>query len=293
MRTSELRRSGLTQRSPGRFAAHGIVHLCAILLLGAVALRLDGVWAIAPFVLASYTLMYLFAPFHECTHRNAFNSVSLNRLTAWGIGLAICRPAECYREFHLAHHRHTNDPAADPELAGGPITHRPQLLWAMTGIPLAAGVVSATVCAAIGRPPPYVREGSRQRVVFEARIMLSAYAVIAVVSATSTTLRPLALAWILAVVVGLPLLQFALLAEHTTCPFTASPVADSRTTLIGGVARFVNWNASYHSAHHAHPTVPYFRLPALHDALGSSVTEVADSYPAAYRTISRRLGAGA
>ncbi|MEM9041787.1 MAG: fatty acid desaturase, partial [Actinomycetota bacterium] len=48
--------------------------------------------------------------------------------------------------------------------------------------------------------------------------------------------------------------------------------ANSRTVLMNPVFRFLYLNMNYHVEHHIFPTVPYYRLPALH-------AEVADSLP--------------
>ena len=39
---------------------------------------------------------------------------------------------------------------------------------------------------------------------------------------------------------------------------------NSRTTTTNAIVRWLAWNMPYHAEHHAYPTVPFYRLPALH-----------------------------
>lgn len=61
---------------------------------------------------------------HECIHRTAFATRCLNDAAAWACGALLMLPPEYFRLFHFAHHRFTQDPARDPELA----TPRPATL---------------------------------------------------------------------------------------------------------------------------------------------------------------------
>lgn len=40
---------------------------------------------------------------------------------------------------------------------------------------------------------------------------------------------------------------------------------NTRTTLTTRVVRFLAWNMPYHAEHHAMPSVPFHKLPVLHD----------------------------
>jgi fatty acid desaturase len=50
------------------------------------------------------------------------------------------------------------------------------------------------------------------------------------------------------------------------------PLTATRTTVDGPIARFVfsPWNVSYHIEHHLFPSIPVFRLRAVHEALAGS-----------------------
>ena len=62
--------------------------------------------------------MFLFTLEHECSHQTPFKSTWLNELSGHICAILILQPFLWFRVFRMAHHRHTNDPAKDPELAG-------------------------------------------------------------------------------------------------------------------------------------------------------------------------------
>ena len=69
------------------------------------------------FILAQGLLLIsLFAPLHECSHSTAFKSNLLNQLATFFCGMVHLMPSIWFREFHMQHHRHTQDTEKDPEL---------------------------------------------------------------------------------------------------------------------------------------------------------------------------------
>lgn len=51
------------------------------------------------------------------------------------------------------------------------------------------------------------------------------------------------------------------------------------------VLRFLYWNMNYHLEHHLYPTVPYHRLPDLHDMITDDLPSIYSSTIAAWREI--------
>ncbi len=103
------------RRGAVRLAVHG----------GCVAATGTLVWLALPVVVADgavamvlhgLTLVTMFAPMHECTHRTAFASPMANDTVGWLTGLVGFYNATFYRYYHAWHHRYTQDPARDPEL---------------------------------------------------------------------------------------------------------------------------------------------------------------------------------
>ena len=69
------------------------------------------------FILAqSLLLISLFAPLHECSHSTAFKSKLFNQIVMFFCGMVHLMPSIWFREFHMQHHRHTQDTEKDPEL---------------------------------------------------------------------------------------------------------------------------------------------------------------------------------
>ena len=108
----------LSQRSDGRGLAQLAGHLAMLGATGALVAWTQGRWWLAPaLVVHGVVLIFLFSPLHECIHRTAFRSRALNDGLAWICGAVILLPPDYFRAFHFAHHRHTQDPERDPELA--------------------------------------------------------------------------------------------------------------------------------------------------------------------------------
>src|SRR5918996_560551 len=163
-------RRGLTQ-----LAGHSGALLASGLL---VAQAWGSLWLTPAMLLHGILLTFLFAPLHETIHRTAFRSRRLNDATAWLCGLPLALPPEYFRAFHFAHHRHTQDPARDPELA----VPKPDSVWAyirhVSGLPYWRSRLATLVRHASGRvDEPFIATRLRPRIVREARLYLAIYAV--------------------------------------------------------------------------------------------------------------------
>jgi fatty acid desaturase len=124
----------------------------------------------------------------------------------------------------------------------------------------------------------------------EARLYLAAYALLAIGTVATQSALPLLL-WIGPVVLGQPVLRYALLAEHTGCPFNNDAYTNTRTTLAGPLVRLVYWNMNYYAAHHIAPSVPFHALPALHEEVKRSLCQIDASHGIAHKGIRAGLAA--
>jgi fatty acid desaturase len=272
-------RADLVQVSdrPGLLQAGG--HLGLIALLGGlIAAGVPGWWLL---VLPQGVLIaFLFTALHEATHRTPFATRALSDGLAAVAGFLLLIPPEWFRAFHFAHHRFTQDPARDPELAVPKPATRGALLWHCTGLPVWWGSVRVLVRNASGGavedfvPPRLVR-----RVRAEARVMLGLYAALAAGSVAAGS-AVLVWVWILPVLLGQPFLRVYLLAEHGGCAFVPDMFANSRTTFASRLVRWLAWNMPYHAEHHAFPAVPFHRLPDLHRLARPHLKVTAAGYPA-------------
>lgn len=294
-------RAALAALGPGRIAAlsetsdsAGLIrlagHLCLLTLTGAAVLTADG-WARLPLqALHGTVLVFLFSAAHECIHRTAFRSHWLNDRVAWAAGLPILLPPASFRFFHFAHHRHTQDPAGDPELAIPKPRTRGEYLWRLTGWHFWTGQARALVSAAFGGAlPGYVPPRGAAKVRTEARRYLAVYAAVALVSVATGSTLALTL-WVVPALLGQPVLRAYLLAEHTACPMVPDMLANSRTTFTHRAIRWLAWEMPWHTAHHAAPTVPFHRLATLTAEIEAALKSTADGYVDAHRQILRAIG---
>ena len=283
---AELKR--LSARSDAKGAAQLASHLCALGLSGTLVWSALGTWWLLPaWIGHGLLLIFLFAPLHECVHRTAFRGRWLNDGVAFVCGALLLLPAGYFRSFHFAHHRFTQDPARDPELAVPKPASWRAYLWIVSGLPYWLERIPTLCRHSTGRvEEPFVTGYKRAAVTREAGLHLSAYGVVALVSIG--TASPAALIyWVVPALLGQPFLRMFLLAEHTGCPLVPDMLKNARTTLSNPLARWLAWNMPYHSAHHAYPALPFHALPAAHAHLKARVAVIAPGYAAVQREIVR------
>ena len=258
-----------------RLAGHG----SALAATASLVLMASGSWLTVPaMAIHGAVLMFLFAPLHECVHRTAFRSRGLNEAVAWVCGLILILPPEYFRRFHFAHHRYTQDPTRDPELARGKPATRVGYLWVLSGLPYWLFQVRLLLAHGLAHvDAPYLAGAAGQRVTREARLALAIYVAIALVSIGAGSPAVLLL-WVGPALLGQPWLRAFLAAEHTLCPAVADMAANSRTTLSNALVRYFAWNMNYHCEHHLAPAIPFHRLAHAHAMLGPLVRTAASGY---------------
>ncbi len=275
---SPARRTALQTRSDAKGLRHLALYLGALLACVLwVGLRLP-LW---PIVLLPLGILwvFLFTLSHECTHDTPFATRWINRAVGHACALPLLLPFTWFRAFHMAHHKFTNDPERDPELADGP---RPDIwpayLRYLSGLSYWQSAAATLVHNATGpRAAPYIPLRKQAAIRREARLLLLAYLLIAL----SLQVSPLVFwLWILPSLIGQPFLRAYLLAEHGRCPPVANMLENSRTTFTNRLVRFLAWNMPYHAEHHAFPNVPFHHLPALHEDLRPHLQSTSDGYAA-------------
>ena len=215
-------------------------------------------------VIQGIAIIFLFTLLHETIHRTAFRTRWLNTLVARVCGFLIVVPAQWFRHLHFAHHRHTQDPKRDPELASSKPDSVVAYVIHVSGIPVWWSQLRTLVRNALqGCTAEYVPESARCQVQREARVSLTLYVLL---TGLSLVLQSAALLyiWVVPVLLGQPFLRLYLLAEHGRCRFVANMFENTRTTFTNGLVRRLAWNMPFHTEHHTYPAVPFHRLPALH-----------------------------
>lgn len=280
----------LMVRSDGPGLVRAAWHLGALAVTGTLLWTLRAtVWVVPLIVAHGYALAFLFCAFHETAHRTAFRTRWLNAALGTLAGFLTFWPYRNYRVFHWEHHRHTQDPARDPELYFAKPSTLPAYLFVLTGLPNLRRRLADVVTLGLGRADkPWMAASERRPLIVEARAYLAVYAV--VVAASVWVGSPAALLlWIVPYLVGQAFLRPYLLAEHTGCPTTRDCLTNTRTTLTLSPVRLFAWNMPYHAEHHAYPAVPFHALPRLHEQVRSRIEHVEPGYVAATATVNRHL----
>jgi fatty acid desaturase len=270
-------RERMVERSDGPGLVHLAGHLGLILGVGAlIAGGVPGWWALLP--VQGVLIIFLFTLEHEATHRTPFRTVWLNDWVGRLCGLLLVLPFEWFRAFHMAHHRWTNLPGKDPELAGPKPETRAAWVWHVSGLPYWMSEARLMAALIRGRVVDgFVAEGAKARIVAEARGMAAVYG-LAGVSLVWTDV--VLWVWLVPVLLGQPFLRLYLLAEHGDCPEVANMFENTRTTFTTKVMRWLAWNMPYHVEHHVWPMVPFHRLPEVHGLMRDELKVTAEGYGA-------------
>jgi fatty acid desaturase len=299
MDVPEIAAAGLDRdtlrRLSRRSNARGFVQLTAHGLL--LCVTGVGVWAshgspwfLPAIVLYGAVLSFLFCALHETVHRTAFASRPVNDAVAWACGAVLLLPCEYFRLFHFEHHRFTQDPARDPELALAAPTTLRSYLWRMSGLPNWTKRLTVTLGHAVtGRvTETFVPDAKRKLVVREARVLWSVYLAILALSLLLRTADAL-IYWILPAVAAQPFLRLYLLSEHTGCPFVDDMYANTRTTYTNAAVRLLAWQMPYHVEHHAFPSIPFHALGRVNALIRDRIEVSAPGYLALHLEWIRRL----
>ena len=283
----EYQKRALTARSDSAGILHLVGHVGAIAVVSSLVLIRVPLWPLL-LPVQGILLVFLFTLEHEATHKTPFRSEWLNEWVGRLCGLVLFLPFEWFRYFHLAHHRFTNIPGKDPELAEA----KPETPWDwvrhVSGLGYWRSMIRQIVVNATGRADaPYLPQKALPRIRREARVMLLAYAALAV---TLTWTSAIIWLWLLPLLLGQPFLRLYLLAEHGRCPQVADMFQNSRTTFTTAIVRFLAWNMPYHAEHHAYPSVPFHKLPDLHRLTAPHLGVTEQGYARFTRGYVRELG---
>jgi fatty acid desaturase len=278
------------QRSDLQGAARFAIHLACIAATGVLVwLALPSWFLLVPaMLLHGLTLVAMFAPMHECTHRTGFALPAANTAVGWIAGLLSFYNSTFYRYFHAWHHRYTQDPARDPELMFPRAADRGKYLQEISTIGFWHRRITDYVQLALGMAHlPFLPDSARGTVAISVSVQLAIYlaGLIAVVMGFTAPLYFFFLPSLLA----MPFMRAYLITEHTLCSRDQNFLSNTRTTLTIFPVRLLMWNMPFHAEHHLFPSVPFYRLPALHGKIGDRFTHVAPGYVATNREIFRSV----
>jgi fatty acid desaturase len=242
-------------------------HLGALTLTGAALLRAWGsLWAVPLFMAHGILINFLYAGQHELSHWTVFRTKGLNEFFGRLFGFVLIYPRDFDQVQHFAHHRFTQDWQRDGELARKPYTLTSYVWW-MLGISYWYTRVRRVVRFSCGIvTEPYLPTGRKPGLIREARWHLAGYALIAAVSVIARSTLALEL-WLLPMLLMKPVHQLQNTMEHLGLPHVDSITENTRSTRTNALMRWLAWNMQYHTAHHAFPGVPCYRLRRLHEAI--------------------------
>ena len=95
--------------------------------------------------------------------------------------------------------------------------------------------------------------------------------------------------WLLPRIVGEPFMRIVRMSEHVGCVRVPNMLQNTRTVFTNAPLRLLAWNMAYHTAHHAMPQAPFFRLAALDAVLREHIVETRDGYVDFVRTHHERM----
>jgi fatty acid desaturase len=264
---------------------HLAAHAGLLVMTGVAVMATEGAAWLAASIAHGVVLSFLFTPLHETIHGTAFRTPRLNAIVAEVFGFLLLLPPRYFRFFHFAHHRHTQDRSRDPELSTPRPANPRQYAWYLTGLPYWRAQIAAVVRNAVGAThPSFIPASAATKVNTEARLHLLGYGLV-VGTSIGFGRGEIIWLWVIPALLGQPFLRAYLLAEHAACPLVADMLANTRTTFANRFIRFLAWNMPHHTAHHALPTVPFYRLPKLTVLLGQHLRSKADGYLDAHRQI--------
>jgi fatty acid desaturase len=200
-----------------------------------------------------------FTPLHEAAHRSLARAGWVNAVAGRLAAVPLMGPFVAVRYLHLEHHRHTNDPDADPDhwSGRGPAWLRP-LRWLTQDLHYYA--MYAT------RPRP-----RRER--FEAYATLALFAGIIGVLVALGHGEAVLFGWVLPARIAIGVLAWAFdYLPHRPHAVTAREDRMHATRpgdprgVIGRLAFAATLGQSVHLVHHLYPGVPFYRYRRVWEA---------------------------
>jgi len=265
------------------------IWLGCTLALGALVIVTWGTWWAVPSTFA-YGIFYgsgADSRWHETGHGTVFKSRWLNDLFYQLTSFMSMRNPYVWRWSHTRHHTETVVVGRDPEIA---FQRPPSILeWILNllYIPAILNELQKMVRISTGNlttaEKSFVPELDRSKAYLASRIQL---AILLSVSGLSVMLE----SWLPVVLVGLPTFYGSWLHHMLATTQHAGLAEDipdhrmnSRTIYLNPFFRFIYSNMNYHVEHHMYPNVPFYALPALHNAIKGDCPSAYPSLWAAYK----------
>jgi fatty acid desaturase len=222
----------------------------------------------------------LFAPAHETMHQTAFASRRANAVVGWLTSCPSLLNWHFYTAYHLAHHRHTQEPGLDPELGIATPESVTNYVVRVLGVPFWRLRLQVALDCVRGdlSAYPYVSAAAAPKIILSGRAMIVLMVGGSVVSMALFGWATPLLFWVGPQLLGQPPLRAYLLAEHTGCTEDRNGLTNTRTTLTSAPVRLLMWDMPYHAEHHLFPSIPFHRLADAHGLIREKLGFVQSGY---------------
>lgn len=242
---------------------------------------------IAALVILAGRQLALVIIMHDASHQSLFKTKWLNDIaTDWLCARPIWNDLKKYRAHHLRHHSKTST-VEDPDLSlveGFPTSKKSLMrkffrdVSGITGLKFALGRVLMDVEKmewTVSNDRRWISQEGRHWVDYPKAFLKNSGGAIATNAALFSILwaaghPKLYVLWILAYLTPFPLfLRVRSMAEHAGMPTSNSALTNTRSTKAGYIARALvaPIHVNFHKEHHLMATVPYFKLPKMHQML--------------------------
>ena len=264
----------LTRRQDGRPMRDMLIWLGLMAGFASFTIYLWGSWwAIMP--LYVYAVLYSTGSQsreHETGHGTAFKTKAYNQFFFELTSFMVLRESFLRIKSHDTHHQHTILTDKDPEIVTPAPPNIRALILNLFMVERAIKGLAELSVHALNRLTAKDRQSGRSRLpdgaLVKARLWVAILAAIFAFSLYFTTWLPLMLIGPLPMMFGGTLRHLFALSQHVGL---AQNVYDhrmnTRTIYLGPVLGFLYMNMQYHLEHHLYPNVPYYHLPALHNAI--------------------------
>ena len=247
---------------PARALLHVAVEVAAAVAAAAACERwFNPVAYVITVMFIGARLMSLAVIMHDAVHHRLFRNRALNDLFGHLLGLPALVPFRAFQQNHLAHHRHVNSDQ-DPDL--------PRVMPNALSLKLHVLLFVLSVSSALTIRNRLFALGPATRNLF-----LAAMAVVAALWAFHLPGAALLVRyWVVPLLTWLPYTSvLRSISEHYSIPpghaLAREPLWRTRVVIpsLFDLLFVTGENISYHLPHHLYPSVPLYRLPALHRRL--------------------------
>ena len=264
----------LTQREDRRPMRDMSIWLGLMVFLACVTIYLWGSWW-ATLPLYAYAVLYSTGSQsreHETGHGTAFKTKAYNQFFFELASFMVLRESFLRVKSHDIHHQHTILTDKDPEIVTPVPPNFRALLLNLFMVERAIRGMTELITHSLNRLTAKDRQSGRVALpdgaVAKARLWIAILAGTAGLSLYLSSWLPVLLIGPLPMMFGGSLRHLFALSQHVGL---AQNVYDhrmnTRTIYLGPILGFLYMNMQYHLEHHLYPNVPYYHLPALHEAI--------------------------